>query len=35
VYPLNVQMQMDRLEAPRLREPELVAAESLNRAGRP
>lgn len=35
VYPLNVQMQMDRLEAPRVREPELVAAESLNRAGRP
>lgn len=34
-YPLNVQMQMDRLEAPRLRDPALVAAESLNRAGRP
>ncbi len=35
IYPLNVQMQMDRLEVPRAREPELVAAESLNRAGRP
>jgi amidophosphoribosyltransferase len=35
VYPLNVQMQMDRLEAARMREPALAAAESLNRAGRP
>ncbi|WP_416223960.1 amidophosphoribosyltransferase [Tepidiforma sp.] len=35
VYPLNVQMQMDRLEAERVREPALAAAESLNRAGRP
>ncbi len=35
VYPLNVQMQMDRLEAARHREPVLAAAESLNRAGGP
>ena len=35
VYPLNVQMQMDRLEAARMREPALAAAESLNRAGGP
>ena len=35
VYPLNVQMQMDKLEAARMREPVLVAAESLNRAGGP
>ncbi len=35
VYPLNVQMQMDKLEAARLREPVLAAAESLNRAGGP
>jgi len=35
VYPLNVQMQMDRLEAARTREPVLAAAESLNRAGGP
>jgi amidophosphoribosyltransferase len=35
VYPLNVQMQMERLEAERSREPALVAAESLHRAGRP
>ncbi|MCZ2108344.1 MAG: amidophosphoribosyltransferase [Dehalococcoidia bacterium] len=34
-YPLNVQMQMDRLEASREREPALAALESLNRAGRP
>jgi amidophosphoribosyltransferase len=34
-YPLNVQMQMDRLEAARHREPALAAAESLNRAGGP
>jgi amidophosphoribosyltransferase len=33
-YPINVQMQMDRLETSR-REPVLAAAESLNRAGRP
>ena len=32
-YPIDVQMQMDRLEVQR-REPALVAAESLNRAGR-
>ncbi len=35
VYPLNVQMQMERLEAERAREPALAAAESLHRAGRP
>lgn len=35
VYPLNVQMQLDRLEAARQRDPVLAAAESLNRAGRP
>ncbi len=35
VYPLNVQMQMDRLEAARAREPILVAAETLNRMGGP
>jgi len=38
VYPLNVQMQMDRLEASRDREPVLAAAaaaESLHRAGGP
>ena len=35
VYPLNVQMQMDRLEVARSREPVLAAAESLNRAGGP
>ncbi|HQW51394.1 MAG TPA: hypothetical protein PL082_05010, partial [Tepidiformaceae bacterium] len=34
-YPLNVQLQMDRLEAARARNSDLVAAESLNRAGRP
>jgi amidophosphoribosyltransferase len=34
-YPLNVQLQMDRLEAARGRNSDLVAAESLNRAGRP
>jgi hypothetical protein len=34
-YPLNVQMQMDRMEAARTREPVLAAAESLNRAGGP
>jgi amidophosphoribosyltransferase len=34
-YPLNVQMQMERLEAARAMEPALAAAESLNRAGRP
>ena len=33
-YPINVQMQMDRLEVKR-REPALAAAESLNRAGGP
>ncbi len=33
VYPLNVQLQMDRMEASRNREPLLAAAESLNRAG--
>jgi amidophosphoribosyltransferase len=33
-YPIDVQMQMDRLEAKR-REPMLAAAESLNRAGGP
>jgi amidophosphoribosyltransferase len=33
-YPIDVQMQMDRLEVQR-REPALAAAESLNRAGRP
>jgi amidophosphoribosyltransferase len=33
-YPINVQMQMDRLDAVR-RDPVLAAAESLNRAGRP
>jgi amidophosphoribosyltransferase len=33
VYPLNVQLQMDRMEAARTREPALAAAESLNRAG--
>ncbi|MCC6381333.1 MAG: amidophosphoribosyltransferase [Dehalococcoidia bacterium] len=33
-YPIDVQMQMDRLEAGR-REPVLAAAESLNRAGGP
>lgn len=33
-YPINVQPHMDRLELLPLREPELVAAESLNRAGR-
>ena len=35
VYPLNVQMQMDKLDAARAREPVLAAAESLNRAGGP
>jgi len=35
VYPLNVQMQLERLEAERGREPALAAAESLHRAGRP
>jgi amidophosphoribosyltransferase len=35
VYPLNVQMQMDRLEAARMREPVLAAAESLHRSGGP
>jgi len=35
IYPLNVQMQMERLEAERGREPALAAAESLHRAGRP
>ncbi len=35
VYPLDVQMQMDKLEAARTLEPALAAAESLNRAGRP
>ncbi|MEJ5221743.1 MAG: hypothetical protein WHT63_07045, partial [Tepidiforma sp.] len=35
VYPLNVQMQMEKLEAERGREPALAAAESLHRAGRP
>ena len=35
VYPLNVQMQMEKLEASRGREPVLAAAESLNRAGGP
>ena len=34
-YPLNVQMQMDRLEAARVRDPEIAAAMSLHRAGRP
>jgi amidophosphoribosyltransferase len=34
-YPLNVQLQMERLEAARALEPALAAAESLNRAGRP
>ena len=34
-YPLNVQLQMERLEAARAAEPALAAAESLNRAGRP
>ncbi|HXU24378.1 MAG TPA: amidophosphoribosyltransferase [Tepidiformaceae bacterium] len=34
-YPLNVQLQMERLEASRIREPQLAAAESLNRAGGP
>jgi amidophosphoribosyltransferase len=34
-YPLNVQLQMDRLDAGRSLEPALAAAESLNRAGRP
>ncbi|MGB4863864.1 MAG: amidophosphoribosyltransferase [Tepidiformaceae bacterium] len=35
VYPLNVQLQMDRMEAARNREPALAASESLNRAGGP
>lgn len=35
IYPLNVQMQMEKLEAARTKEPALAAAESLNRAGRP
>ena len=35
IYPLNVQMQLERLEAERGREPALAAAESLHRAGRP
>jgi len=35
VYPLNVQLQMERLEAARHREPALAASESLNRAGGP
>ncbi len=34
-YPLNVQMQMDRLEVARQTDAEAVAAESLHRAGRP
>ena len=34
-YPLNVQMQMDRLEVARLADAAAVAAESLHRAGRP
>jgi len=34
-YPLDVQLQMDRLDAARAREPLLAAAESLNRAGGP
>ncbi len=34
-YPLNVQLQMERLEAARVLEPALAAAESLHRAGRP
>ena len=35
VYPLNVQIHLDKMEAARLREPVLAAFESLNRAGRP
>ncbi len=34
-YPINVQLQMDRLESVRRRDMELVAADSLNFAGRP
>ncbi len=34
-YPLNVQLQMDRMEATRHREPVLAASESLSRAGGP
>lgn len=34
-YPLNVQLQMERLEAARALEPALAAAEALNRAGGP
>jgi amidophosphoribosyltransferase len=34
-YPLNVQMQMDRLEAARALDPAMAAAISLHRAGRP
>jgi amidophosphoribosyltransferase len=34
-YPLNVQLQMERLEAARAMEPALVEATSLNRMGRP
>lgn len=33
-YPLNVQLQLDRLDAGRM-EPAMAAAESLHRAGRP
>ncbi|HMO54826.1 MAG TPA: amidophosphoribosyltransferase, partial [Tepidiformaceae bacterium] len=35
VYPLNVQIHLDKMEAARTREPVLAAFESLNRAGRP
>ncbi|HET7737714.1 MAG TPA: amidophosphoribosyltransferase [Tepidiformaceae bacterium] len=34
-YPINVQLQMERLEVVQRRDPELIAAESLNFAGRP
>ncbi len=35
VYPLNVQIHLDKMEPVTLREPVLAAFESLNRAGRP
>ncbi|MEX2081739.1 MAG: hypothetical protein WEC33_08995, partial [Dehalococcoidia bacterium] len=34
-YPIDVQLQMDRLDTVQRRDPELAAADSLNYAGRP